>query len=249
MGVEIEGNGWKSLHIVSKTITTNTILEFEFQSESEGEIHGIGLDNDDNYLNSEDQLFQLFGSQSNFGNQVFNDYQTSDGWKTYSINVGNYFTGDIDRITFVNDDDTTNPTNISQFRNISLFESMRRLTVASSESQANSTNINQISGTKGADTLIGTLGDDRLFGDQGDDELTGSGSKDIFIIGEKDGLDTITDFTLGKDQIGLSGNLNYGSISLINSHSNTIISHEGNDLAVLNGVNSSLLESIHFTNV
>ena len=75
---------------------------------------------DDN-SNSQQQIFQLFGVQQ-WGNQAFNNYQSSDGWKSYSIRVGDYFTGDIDRIGFVNDDDRSNPTNISQFRNIRLMD-------------------------------------------------------------------------------------------------------------------------------
>ena len=63
LGVEIEGNGWKSINIGNYTITPNTVLEFEFKSNSEGEIQGIGLDNDEDHSNSQQQIFQLFGQQ------------------------------------------------------------------------------------------------------------------------------------------------------------------------------------------
>ena len=121
-GVEIEGNGWKSIKIGNYAITANTVLKFEFKSNSQGEIHSIGLDNDGDNSNSQQQIFQLFGVQQ-WGNQAFNNYQSSDGWKSYSIKVGDYFTEDVDRIAFVSDDDRSNPTNISQFRNIRLSES------------------------------------------------------------------------------------------------------------------------------
>ena len=76
-GVEIEGNAWKSINIGNYAITADTVLEFEFSSDSEGEIHGIGLDNDKDNSNSQQQIFQLFGVQQ-WGNQAFNNYQTSD---------------------------------------------------------------------------------------------------------------------------------------------------------------------------
>ncbi|RMG15754.1 MAG: hypothetical protein D6728_00050, partial [Cyanobacteria bacterium J055] len=45
--VEISGNSWKKVDLGNGyTITENTILEFDFQSTAEGEIHGIGFDTD-----------------------------------------------------------------------------------------------------------------------------------------------------------------------------------------------------------
>ncbi|RMG13349.1 MAG: hypothetical protein D6728_04875, partial [Cyanobacteria bacterium J055] len=45
--VDIVGNGWKKVDLGNGyTITENTILEFDFQSTAEGEIHGIGFDTD-----------------------------------------------------------------------------------------------------------------------------------------------------------------------------------------------------------
>ena len=45
--LRIAGNGWKKIDF-PYTITEDTILEFDFQSSTEGEIHGIGFDTNDN---------------------------------------------------------------------------------------------------------------------------------------------------------------------------------------------------------
>ncbi len=125
--VQLDNNSWKSVDITNYSVTENTRLRFEFRSEDEGEIHGIGLDNDD-LLNNTNSIFQLHGTQT-FANQEFNDYQglndidAVDGWKSYDISLGQYFTGDYDRLVFFTDNDT--PDNLggsSQFRNIVIEE-------------------------------------------------------------------------------------------------------------------------------
>ncbi|MGK7942059.1 MAG: hypothetical protein AB4062_18270 [Crocosphaera sp.] len=127
--VKLENNAWKRLHLGNYTVTENTVLSFEFLSTDEGEINGIGLDNDDNIFDDPNtandesqQLFQLYGSQS-FGEQAFNNYNEGDGWKTYTIDVGNYYTGDYQYLVFSNDQDgNNNQGSSSQFRNIFLEE-------------------------------------------------------------------------------------------------------------------------------
>ncbi|MEA5535279.1 M10 family metallopeptidase [Crocosphaera sp. XPORK-15E] len=119
--VQIQNNGWKKFNLGNYNITANTILTFEFKSTKEGEIQGIGFDNNDNVFDNTNALFQLYGTQT-WGNQAFNNYQASDDWKTYTINVGNYITGIYDRLAFINDDDM-NVSSSGQFRNIEIFES------------------------------------------------------------------------------------------------------------------------------
>ena len=245
--MEIEGNAWKSIDIGNYDITADTVLEFEFNSNSEGEIHGIGFDNDNDNSNSQQQIFQLFGVQQ-WGNQAFNNYQTSDDWKSYSIRVGDYFTGNIDRIAFVSDDDRNSPTNISQFRNISLMDQANSTNITQSANLSSNT-MNEITGTKEADVLIGTSEDDWIIGYQDDDQLTGKEGRNVFVIAENQGTDTITDFISGKDTIGLSGNLNYDNLTLSDSLGNTIISSGENTLAILNGINSSEITSTDFIKV
>ncbi|MEQ9671648.1 Calx-beta domain-containing protein [Coleofasciculus sp. G2-EDA-02] len=117
--VGITGNGWKKLAL-NGTINKGTILEFDFKSTAEGDIQGIGFDTDDSL--SSKQFFKLYGTQG-WGINTFNNYADSAGeWKSYRIDVGNFFTGEMDYLFFANDHDVKNPTASSQFRNIKLYD-------------------------------------------------------------------------------------------------------------------------------
>ena len=88
-----------------------------------------------------------------------------------------------------------------------------------------------------------------MNGYQDNDQLTGRGGQDVFVIAENQGTDTITDFTLGEDRIGLSDNLSYGNLTLNDFLGNTIINSGENTLAILTGMNSSAITSAEFINV
>ena len=116
--LKLEGNTWKKLAI-NYNVTPDTVMRMEFRSDAEGEIQGIGLDTDNSL--SKNRLFKLTGTQK-WGNVEFDDYVTNSGWKTYEIEVGDYFTGNMKYLTFANDHDVKNPNAVSEFRNIALFE-------------------------------------------------------------------------------------------------------------------------------
>ncbi len=108
-------NTWRRTN-TRYTITANTVLEFEFQSISQGEIHGIGFDSNESLTSS--QIFQLYGTQ-NWGNRDF-DYSPS-GYTSFSIPVGDFYTGNNMYLVLVNDFDAGSG-NTSNFRNVRIFE-------------------------------------------------------------------------------------------------------------------------------
>jgi len=112
----LEDNTWQSVAF-NYTVTSNTILEFDFRSTSEGEIHGIGFDTDANTSTS--ATFQLYGTQ-NWGVSNYNNY-SGTSWVTYTIPVGSFYTGTFDRIFFSNDNDAGSGNN-SYFRNVLVHE-------------------------------------------------------------------------------------------------------------------------------
>jgi len=106
------GNTWKKIDF-AYSVTPDTVLEFDFQSDAEGEIHGIGLD--DNNTHSDNTTFRVYGTQ-NWGIGDFDNYSGSD-WQTYEIPIGEYYTGDMIYMFFVNDHDHGD-TAESLFRNV-----------------------------------------------------------------------------------------------------------------------------------
>jgi len=116
--IRLMNNAWKSIPL-DYTITANTILEFDFGSTVEGEIHGIGFDNDDRI--SFNYTFQLYGSQY-FGIPNFRDYPVSGSMKSFTIPVGEFYTGTFDRMFFVMDHDGGRRNGNSYFCNIRIYE-------------------------------------------------------------------------------------------------------------------------------
>lgn len=112
----LEGNTWRRT-LETYTIAATTVLEFEFASTGEGEIHGIGFDADNTL--SQSQIFQLYGIQ-NYGQQNYNNYEPSD-FVTYQIPVGSFYTGTDMAMVFVNDHDSGTGNN-SRFRNVRVYE-------------------------------------------------------------------------------------------------------------------------------
>jgi Ca2+-binding RTX toxin-like protein len=100
-------------------------------------------------------------------------------------------------------------------------------------------------GSAGNDLLNGDNGSDTLTGGLGSDTLTGGNGQDIFVFAPGEGIDTITDFKLGTDQIGLTEGLTFGNLSF--SGNEILI---GSDvLAVLTGVNTNTLTASSFVTV
>jgi Ca2+-binding RTX toxin-like protein len=84
-----------------------------------------------------------------------------------------------------------------------------------------------------------------LDGSAGFNTLTGGAGNDVFAVRSGSGSDTLADFQLGKDLIGLTGGVEFNDLTL---SGNTIKS--GSDLvATLTGVNTDDLTESNFTTV
>lgn len=118
--LKIVGNGRKRADI-DYLITPNTVLEFEFKStgEMEPEVAAIGLDN--NNAETEDRSFKVFGAQA-WGNMTYDDYEGDGEWKSYSIPIGQYYTGLTRNVFFINDDDRPSPQTEAYWRNVRVYE-------------------------------------------------------------------------------------------------------------------------------
>lgn len=87
-----------------------------------------------------------------------------------------------------------------------------------------------LSGDEGADALFGGAGNDILAGGGGADVLTGGSGSDGFVMSYGQGHDTIEDFTIGTDKIGLPAGI-----------SQVFILDEADGARVLIGLNASFL--------
>lgn len=124
--VNITGNRWQAVDF-EYTVTSDTVITFEFRSGDTGEIHGIGFESDTSQESG--RVVRVAGSQ-NWGVPVdSNDYgpyyTAGDGWVRYEIPIGEIYddngkTGPADRLLFVNDCDGCSAE--SAFRNVRVYE-------------------------------------------------------------------------------------------------------------------------------
>jgi|GEM_PF-6481062 len=72
--IHLNGSRWQRIDLpVGFTVTENTVLEFDFRSDSKVEVHGVGFDtNADNNLSSE-YFFKVYGTQD-WGIKDYEDY-------------------------------------------------------------------------------------------------------------------------------------------------------------------------------
>ncbi|MEO0409801.1 MAG: hypothetical protein AAF289_20865, partial [Cyanobacteria bacterium P01_A01_bin.135] len=93
-----------------------------------------------------------------------------------------------------------------------------------------------VTGSGGDDVLVGSDGDDVINGLQGDDTYTGGAGADQFVLAIAQGVDVITDFEQGTDQIQLGG-LTPEGMRLLELGSDTFVLTRSNELlGVVQGV-------------
>jgi carbonic anhydrase len=102
----------------------------------------------------------------------------------------------------------------------------------------------ELFGLAGNDTLNGSHGIDILDGGLGNDVLTGGNGKDIFVLAAGEGADTITDFSNGKNLIGLSGGLTFAELSFAGS--SILVDDTKEILATVTGVDATTLTASNF---
>lgn len=128
--------GGSTLHMIGNAakmidlhydVTADTIVEFEFRCDRQGEIHGIGFDNDaDLDVESARRIFVLYGTEGwGAANGLHRNYRpdaTQDGWTRFRIRVGRVYKGRFRYLVFMNDHDVNQPTADSRFRNVAVYE-------------------------------------------------------------------------------------------------------------------------------
>ena len=117
--LKVYNNGWKSIPY-TYTITPNTVITFEFKSDIQGEYHAIGMSSSGDW--EPNRSFKLYGTQSVAGDfDTFNSYTGSD-YVSFTIPIGEFYTGSIDRIFFLTDHDAAPANATSYFQNVKVYE-------------------------------------------------------------------------------------------------------------------------------
>ena len=102
--IQLSGNIWTKIDL-PYNVTPYTVLEFQFRSDVMGYDHEIGFDNDSNYWNTDWNKptgFKLYGAENWSGwNSALNNYSGTE-WKSYSVNIGQLYTGAIQYLFFNN---------------------------------------------------------------------------------------------------------------------------------------------------
>ncbi|MBD2777358.1 GDSL-type esterase/lipase family protein [Iningainema tapete] len=113
--------------------------------------------------------------------------------------------------------------------------------------------IENIIGSSFDDVLAGDERDNIINGSAGNDTVTGNGGRDTFVIAVGQGTDTITDFIVSQDWIGLANGLSFDQLSITQGTgtniNNTLISYINTPLAILNGVQASTITNQAFISV
>ncbi len=114
-GLSMQNNTWKYIPF-NYTVTPNTVIEFDFSSTGQGEIHAVGFENDNDLTAT--RYFKVHGTQ-NYGVTNYDNY--GSGTKKYVIPVGTFYTGSMDRLVFINDNDAGSGNN-STFSDVKIYE-------------------------------------------------------------------------------------------------------------------------------
>ena len=107
-----------------------------------------------------------------------------------------------------------------------------------------------LQGHDGADVITAGAGDDIIRDGAGSDMMTGSDGADLFLLSADGATDTITDFTLGEDQIDLSlwGFLRDISQLTISTRSDGMEIRYGEELLVVQSADGEMIDYRLLTN-
>ena len=123
----LTGSGWKEMDLDFEfDLTPDTVIEFDFKSTTEGDAHGIGLEN--NGFLSTSKFFQVYGTVNvALGSADGVPQYTGSGWQHFRIRLGDfdafgYKPGKADRLVFLNENRETGFNGDSWFRNVTILQ-------------------------------------------------------------------------------------------------------------------------------
>lgn len=218
--LKFTGEGLTAKKMLLTQVGSDLVLGFEGIQDLKVSLKNFNLEDLDNLLKST-------GASINIGSILFNGQnQIQDSFDVANADQNLVRVFNQNTTTFLNDlDNTTRGRNASN---------------------------DVINGQGGDDSLAGLSGADILRGGNGNDILTGGSGQDQFWVasdGLPQGTDTITDFEVGIDVIGIAGLPGVKGIedlNLMQKGSNTLINALNTNLATLTGISVGTLDSSSF---
>lgn len=189
--ITLTGNTWKSIPF-EYTVTSSTVLEFEFSSDVEAEIHGIGFDNDNEI--SQETFFNVYGTQA-WGLSAYRYTQVGER-QFFRIPVGQFYNGSFDRLVLTTDNDKNIANANSTFSNIRVFED--DVVVTPSTSIDFSTQI-ITSFLPGNQDMTGTV---EISGDGAELALSGNKWQRIILENTNISPNTVLEFEFSSNALG-----------------------------------------------
>ena len=121
----VTDNGWKAIEF-DYTIRPETILEFDFRSDLEGQRHGIGFDVDLDV--DRDQGFKLFGTAGfNGAIEGYDSYPGDGSYQRVVIPLGEHMAGQSFSFMYFYAEQDSEPNQASSFfRNLQIYDDLNR---------------------------------------------------------------------------------------------------------------------------
>jgi Ca2+-binding RTX toxin-like protein len=188
-------------------------------------------------LENFDNLLKATGANVNFDNSTFVDVALKDSLDVFNADSRQRRLWNRDNVTFLND---LNNRVIGFNRSDDVINGQ-----GGNDTLLGLSGDDILRGGDGDDWLLGGRGDDTLRGGLGNDTVVGGQGIDTFVLAIGDGTDTITDFTVGTDLIGLANGLSFGQLTFEDNQ----IQVAGEVLASLAGVETTTLTAESFKTV
>jgi hypothetical protein len=185
-------------------------------------------------LENFDNLLKATGANVNFDNSTFVDVALKDSLDVFNADSTQGRIWNRDNVTFLNDLD-------NRVRGFNRSDDVIN-GQGGDDTLIGLSGDDILRGGEGNDTLRGGRGDDILRGGLGDDRLRGDQGSDLFVLATGEGTDTILDFRVGQDLIGLADGLTLGQLTF--SGSDILVDNEM--LASLRGIDATGLSDRNF---
>ncbi|CAA9328130.1 RTX toxins and related Ca2+-binding proteins [uncultured Leptolyngbya sp.] len=214
--LQFVGAGLSAENLLLNQAGSDLVITFEDIQDTEVRLRDFGLEDLDN--------LQATGASANLGNILFNGQrEIEDSFDVFDTDQQRQRIFNRDSVTFLND--------------------------LNNDVQGFGSSNDVINGQGGNDRLAGLGGDDILRGGAGDDTLTGNAGEDQFWIASgslTEGTDTITDFEVGTDVLGIAslpGVTGISDLSIYQTGADTVIAALDQNLAILKGIEASTIDS------